>query len=126
MITGLVLTPVLGLPWLFLVFNVAIQHSALEWVFIIINGLMGLVFLFVVVLRNKEVLTFFKNKGKFTVSNTQKTNGNNTSNSGTGNFLTSNRFKKNTLERQSAEESKIKSGTIGKLFLANPTSISDI
>ena len=114
LITGLVLTPVLGLPWLILIFNVAIQHSVLEWVFIIVNGLMGLVFLLVVVLRNKEVLAVFKKKEKYTVPNTQKTPGHNTSSSATMSSMTSNRFKKNTLERQFAKESQMKSSTIGK------------
>ena len=119
LVAGLVLTPVLGLPWLILIFNVAIQHSVLEWVFIIVNGLMGLVFLFVVVLRNAEVLAFLKRKDKYAYStNTLKTPaGSNASNS-TASSLTSNRFKKNTLERQLDKESKTRSGTIGELFFA--------
>ena len=118
LITGLVLTPVLGLPWLILIFNVAIQHSVLEWVFIIVNGLMGLVFLLVVVLRNKEVLEVFKKKEKFTVPNAQITPGHNTSSSATMGPITSSRLKKNTPKRQFAKESPMKSGPIGELFLA--------
>ena len=117
LITGLVLTPVLGLPWLILIFNFAIQHFVLEWVFIIVNGLMGLVFLLVVVLRNKEVLAVFKKRDKYNVLNAQKSPGHNMLSSTTMDSMTSNRFKKNSLVRQFAEESQKKSGTVGKLFL---------
>ena len=55
LITSLVLTPVLGIPWLVLILNVSIQHVVLEFVFIFCNSIIGLIFLFVVVLRNKEV-----------------------------------------------------------------------
>ena len=117
LITGLVLTPVLGLPWLILIFNVAIQHSVLEWVFIIVNGLMGLVFLLVVVLRNKEVLAVFKKKEKYTIPNVQIIPKHNTSSSATMGSMICSRFKKNTPEGQFAKESQLKwCGTIGKLF----------
>ena len=59
LITGLTLTPVLGIPWLILIFNIAIDNTILDWIFIIINGLMGLVFFVLVVIRNKQV------QGKF-------------------------------------------------------------
>ena len=55
LITALVLTPVLGIPWLCLILNISIQHVALEFIFIFLNSLIGVIFLFVVVLRNKEV-----------------------------------------------------------------------
>ncbi|KAI6659586.1 Neurotrypsin [Oopsacas minuta] len=63
LITALVLTPVLGIPWLFLLLNVSIQHIALQYIFIFLNGLIGLVFLLVIVLRNKEVRGILK-RGK--------------------------------------------------------------
>ena len=108
LITGLVLTPVLGLPWLILIFNVAIQHSVLEWLFIIINGAMGLVFFLVVVLRNKEVLTRFKRKKQTTGSNAHQSTPQNVPSSSTRSTFTSNRFRKtNTLERHLVKEAEI-------------------
>ena len=59
-ITGLTLAPVLGLPWLILVFNIAIHNEILEWIFIIVNGLLGLVFFVLIAIRNKQVLAKFR------------------------------------------------------------------
>ena len=101
LITALLLTPVLGIPWLFLIFNISIQHVVLEFIFIFLNSIIGLIFLFVVVLRNKEVRTTCKrrsNKGSCQLA-TDKTG----KSFPTGSVQVSDKFKKatgvNTLER---------------------------
>ena len=115
LITGLVLTPVLGLPWLILIFNIAIRHSILEWFFILTNGLMGLIFLFVIVLRNKEVQNLFR-KSKQKSLNSQPTSGGTTASSATASSFTSSKFKKiNTLERCKGKE--LESASIGKSII---------
>ena len=54
-ISSLILTPLLGIPWLILLVNVFIAYPIVQWVFIIINGLMGVFFFFAITLRNAEV-----------------------------------------------------------------------
>ena len=54
-ISSLILTPLLGIPWLILLVNVFIPEPVVQWAFIIINGLMGVFFFFAVTLRNAEV-----------------------------------------------------------------------
>ena len=51
----LILTPLLGVPWLLLLLNVFISDPIVQWSFIIINGLMGVFFLLAITLRNTEV-----------------------------------------------------------------------
>ena len=65
LIYSFILTPILGLPWVVLILNVFIVHTIVEWIFILVNGSMGVVFFLVVVLGNKEVREIFsKLKGK--------------------------------------------------------------
>ena len=117
LITGLVLTPVLGLPWLILIFNVTIQHSILEWLFIIVNGAMGFIFFLVVVLRNKEVLTRFRRGKQTAFSNTHPSSQQTAPSSSTPSSFTSNRFRKtNTLERRLIKESEIQGASIGEFY----------
>ena len=81
-ILGLILTPILGVPWLLLILNIFIQHTAVEWIFIIINGSMGVVFFLIVVLRNREVHSIFKkikSKGSFANSPVTQSSTNDTS-----------------------------------------------
>ena len=54
-ISSLILTPLLGIPWLILLVNVFIAYPIVQWVFIIINGLMGVFFFLAITLRNAEV-----------------------------------------------------------------------
>ena len=51
----LILTPLLGVPWLLLLLNVFISDPIVQWSFVIINGLMGVFFLLAITLRNTEV-----------------------------------------------------------------------
>ena len=102
LIAALVLTPVLGVPWLFLILNVSIRHVALEFIFTFLNSLIGVIFLFAVVLRNKEVNTLLckrrinKGSGQPATDKTGKP-------ISSGSMQVSNKFKKatgvNTLER---------------------------
>ena len=102
LITALILTPVLGIPWLFLILNISIQHVALEFTFIFINGIIGVIFLFVVVLRNKEVQTVLCRRRKVKDSGQPATDRTGKSFS-TGSIQVSNRFRistgVNTLEK---------------------------
>ena len=59
LIYSFILTPILGLPWVILIFNIFIVHTTVEWIFILVNGSMGVVFFLVVVLGNKEVKEIF-------------------------------------------------------------------
>ena len=61
-ITGLIMTPVLGFPWLILIFNISNQYSAIELIFFVYNSMVGIVFFFVVVLRNKEIQAILRKK----------------------------------------------------------------
>ena len=111
LITALVLTPVLGIPWLFLILNVAIQHVVLQFIFVFLNGLIGLVFFFVVVLRNKEVYALICRRKK--VPTTGQTSG--PMSSATATSQVSNKFKKQgaevgTLERPMVKEAEIDAG----------------
>ena len=51
----LIFTPLLGIPWLLLLLNVFIPDPIVQWSFIIINGLMGVFFFLAITLRNTEV-----------------------------------------------------------------------
>ena len=105
LITALVLTPVLGIPWLCLILNVSIQHVVLEFVFIFLNGLIGVIFLFVVVLRNKEVYTLLCKRKSIKDSGQPATDRTGKSLS-TDNVQVSNKFKiagVNTLEKAKTE-----------------------
>ena len=122
LVTGLVLTPVLGIPWIVLILNVVIQNPILEYIFIILNGLMGLVFLLVVVIRNREVQTIFKRRKGIKGSGTNPSQM--LSSSVTGSSTMSNKFKKtgtdrkNTLDNALTEEVGIEdAGTTGKSLL---------
>lgn len=57
-----VLTPVLGLSWssLLLVQVESLYDIALEWIFVLLNGPIGILFFFLFVIRNNEVTIFFK------------------------------------------------------------------
>ena len=98
LVTGLVLTPVLGIPWIVLILNVVIQNPILEYIFIILNGLMGLVFLLVVVIRNREVQTIFKRRKGIKGSGTNPSQM--LSSSATGSSTMSNKFKKTAADRK--------------------------
>ena len=100
LISGLILSPILGLPWVILVFNLFIQDAVVEWIFILVNGLMGVVFFFVVVLRNAEVQAIFRKRSVDTSTPSKSMAGISTINS---NSNTINKFKKvgkntNTME----------------------------
>ena len=112
LITALVLTPVLGIPWLFLILNISIQHISLEFIFIFLNGLIGLVFLLVVVLRNKEVHALLCRRRK--AAGTDQTPSGPVS-STTASSQISSKFKKqgagvSTLERKMVKEVDIEGG----------------
>ena len=62
LVSTLILTPLLGIPWIILLLNIFIVNSIVQWVFIIINGLMGIFFFFVITMRNAEVKKLFKMK----------------------------------------------------------------
>ena len=51
----LILSPLLGVPWLLLLLNVIISNPIVQWSFILINGLMGVFFFLAITLRNTEV-----------------------------------------------------------------------
>ena len=51
----LILTPLLGIPWLLLLLNVFLSNPIVQWSFILINGLMGVFFFLAITLRNTEV-----------------------------------------------------------------------
>ncbi|KAI6658157.1 Phosphatidylinositol phosphatase PTPRQ-like isoform X2, partial [Oopsacas minuta] len=71
LIYSLILTPILGLPWVILIFNIFIRSTVVEWIFILLNGGMGLIFFIVVTLGNAEVRAIFKRKRNTqTTSNT--------------------------------------------------------
>ena len=59
LISALILTPLLGIPWLLLLLNIFIANPIVQWSFIIINGLMGVFFFIAVTLRNAEVKKLF-------------------------------------------------------------------
>ena len=110
LIAAFVLTPVLGVPWLFLILNVSIRHVALEFIFTFLNSLIGVIFLFAVVLRNKEVNTLLckrrinKGSGQPATDKTGKP-------ISSGSMQVSNKFKKatgvNTLERSDTKGDSI-------------------
>ena len=58
-ISALILTPLLGIPWLLLLLNIFIANSIVQWSFIIVNGLMGVFFFATVTLRNSDVKKLF-------------------------------------------------------------------
>ena len=107
LVTAMVLTPVLGVPWFILILNVSIQSTVLEYFFIILNGLIGLVFLLVVVIRNREVQAILKRRKRG--DGTGQTPSGALSSSATASSTVSSKFKKtgaeiNTLERVKAKE----------------------
>ncbi|WP_411023799.1 hypothetical protein, partial [Salmonella sp. s51228] len=57
-----VLVPVLGLSWgsLLLIQEESLYNIALEWIFVLLNGPIGILFFFLFVVRNNEVIIFFK------------------------------------------------------------------
>ena len=114
MVTAMVLTPVLGVPWLILILNVAIRSSVVEYFFIILNGLIGLVFLLVVALRNKEVQAILKRRKEHDLHGT--TPSGTVSTSAITSSTIADRFRKTgTLERSKAKELEIEdAGNISK------------
>ena len=54
-ITGFTLTPILGLPWGVTIFGIFVHHPIISWVHAVLNGSLGILFFFVVVLQNDEV-----------------------------------------------------------------------
>ena len=112
LITALILTPILGIPWLILILNVAIQHVVLQFIFIFLNGSIGLVFFFVVVLRNKEVHALLCRRNKDT--STGQTPSGPTS-SATASSQVSSKFRRKgteigTLERAMVKEVELETG----------------
>ena len=110
MVTAMVLTPVLGIPWLILILNIAIQSTVLEYLFIILNGFIGLIFLLVVVIRNREVQAILKRRKGVEASGTGPSG--TLSSSATASSTVASRFKKtgaemNTLERVQEKEAEI-------------------
>ena len=59
LISALIYTPILGVPWVLLLVNMFMHYDVIEWVFILVNGTMGIVFFIVFVLRNNEVQGIF-------------------------------------------------------------------
>ncbi|KAI6658168.1 Adhesion G-protein coupled receptor D1-like isoform X2 [Oopsacas minuta] len=95
LIYSLILTPILGLPWVILIFNIFIRSTVVEWIFILLNGGMGLIFFIVVTLGNAEVRAIFKRK-----RNTQTTS--NTISSGVNsNTISKFRIKKKSISGDS-------------------------
>ena len=110
MVTAMVLTPVLGIPWLILILNVSIRSTVVEYFFIILNGLIGLVFLLVVVIRNKEVQAILKRRKR--IDGSGETPSGTVSTSAIGSSTIASKFKKtgaemDTLERVQAKEAEI-------------------
>ena len=62
LVSTLILTPLLGIPWIILLLNLFIENPIVQWGFIIINGLMGIFFFFAITMRNPEVLKLLKRK----------------------------------------------------------------
>ena len=60
----LILTPLLGIPWLLLLLNIFISDPIVQWSFILINGLMGVFFFLAITLRNTEVKKLFAKSTK--------------------------------------------------------------
>ncbi|KAI6661354.1 hypothetical protein LOD99_10021 [Oopsacas minuta] len=109
LITALVLTPVLGIPWLFLLLNITIRHIALQYIFVFLNGLMGLVFLLVVVLRNREVHGILKKRKTIGVPTHPSTGTRGTlSSSATSSSQVSSKFRKTAGEKSTMERVKTK------------------
>ena len=55
LLSMMILTPLLGIPWLLLLLNLFIMDPIVQWSFILINGLMGVFFFLAITLRNTEV-----------------------------------------------------------------------
>ena len=60
--SNLILTPLLGIPWIILSLNIFIVDPIVQWSFIIINGLIGIFFFFLITMRNPEVKILLKMK----------------------------------------------------------------
>ena len=66
LVSTLILTPLLGIPWIILLLNIFIVDPAVQWGFIITNGLMGIFFFFAITIRNAEVKKLLKlKKGEY-------------------------------------------------------------
>ena len=62
LVSTLILTPLLGIPWIILLLNIFIVDPIVQWGFIITNGLMGIFFFFAITMRNAEVKKLLKKK----------------------------------------------------------------
>ena len=62
LVSTLILTPLLGIPWVILLLNIFIVDPVVQWGFIITNGLMGIFFFFAITMRNTEVKKLLKKK----------------------------------------------------------------
>ena len=75
----LVLISILGLPWFFLVINSLTSYFSqnenlkiiFEWIFIIINSPIGVVFFFAYTIKNPQVKNLFSGDPKFTIFTSQ-------------------------------------------------------
>ena len=61
LISSIILTPILGIPWILLLLNILITDPIIQWSFILTNGLMGVFYFFAVTVRNEEVKQKFRN-----------------------------------------------------------------
>ena len=71
LVSTLILTPLLGIPWIILLLNIFIVDPVVQWGFIITNGLMGIFFFFAITIRNTEVKKLLKmKKGEYSQMST--------------------------------------------------------
>ncbi|KAI6659130.1 G-protein coupled receptor [Oopsacas minuta] len=76
----LILISILGLPWFFAVVNIISGYAIgeatftilMEWIFIFLNGPIGVVFFFVFTIRNAQVKDLFSKDSKFTIFTSQQ------------------------------------------------------
>ena len=113
LVTGIFMTIVLGLPWLCLLFKMTLHYSILEWVFIIVNSLMGIVFFLVVVIRNREVLAIFRKKKRHDISNYHQSQTMNPSKLSNQNSLAHSKFR-NSTESIAMKQIEFRNSPIGK------------
>ena len=60
LISSIILTPILGIPWILLLLNILIFNPITKWFFSLTNGLMGVFYFFAVTIRNEQVKEKFR------------------------------------------------------------------
>ena len=82
LISSLILTPILGIPWILLLLNIFITNPIIQWSFILTNGLMGVFYFFAVTMRNEEVKQKFRKSDTYNVADMSNTLSSNTKSAG--------------------------------------------